>query len=279
MIQSHHMNISTPVSKLPHVGPKSQARLQKLGIKNVGELLFHFPHRYEDFSNVIPVSSVIAEKTCSIKGKVIESSKGRSPRRNLPFAEVIIQDNSGAVRAIWFNQPYLADSLKKDTFVVVSGKASYSKNGLQFINPSYEKLSDTSLHTSRVVPVYPQTEGLSSRWLRFILKPILQKELPLKETLPLEIVKEKDLFPLDKALRQIHFPSSMEDAQKAQRRFSFERIFLIQLLLLKKKADIESNKGVSVPMDIPSVKELLSALPFTLTDAQKKCSWQILKDM
>ena len=273
------MKISTPISKLPHVGPKSQARLQKLGIKNVGDLLFHFPHRYEDFSNTISISSLSADKNYNIKGKIIDSLSGRSPQKNISYTEIIIQDKSGAVRAIWFNQPYLVDTLKKGVFIALSGKVSYSKNGLQFVNPSYEKLSANLTHTSRIVPVYPETEGLSSRWLRFVLKPILQKEIPIKETLPAEMLKEKKLFPIDKALRQIHFPSSLEDAKKAQRRFSFERIFLVQLLFLKKKTDIESNKGFPIPIDIFSVKKLLQDLPFSLTDAQKKCTWQILKDM
>jgi len=226
-----------------------------------------------------PISSVKTDEKCTIRGEVIDSAKGRTPKKNISFAEILLQDKSGAIKAIWFNQPYLADSLKKGDSILVSGKASRSKEGLQLINPVYEKISSSPLHTARVVPVYPETEGVSSRWIRFILKPILQKDIPIKETLPQEIIKKKKLFSLSKALRQIHFPASLENAKKAQRRFSFERLFLIQLMLLKKRASLEKNRGLSIPMDIESVKELLSHLPFTLTNAQKKCSWQILKDM
>ncbi len=274
------MELSTPIERLDGVGPRYRQKLSTLGIKTVGELLFHFPHRYEDFSSVIPLSGVSPGNKCTVQGKVIDSSKGTTSQKRVSFAQIIIQDKSSAIKAIWFNQPYLSETLKKGDVILLSGEVSYSRDGLQFINPFYEKVSSTSSHRSSIIPVYPETEGLSSKWIRSILKSLIQNNrLLIKETLPEEIIKEKKLLSINRALRQIHFPFSTSEAKEAQRRFSFERILLIQLLMLKKRASLEKNKGVSVPMDIDSVRKLISMLPFNLTDAQKKCSWQILRDM
>lgn len=272
------MELSTPIERLKGVGPQYRQKLHNLGIKTVGELIFHFPHRYEDLSSITPLSDISPGKKYTVCGKVIDSFKGVTPQKRVSFTQIAIQDESGAVRAVWFNQPYLSETFKKGVMVVLSGKVSYSKEGLQFMNPLYEKRSFFE-QESNIIPVYPETEGLSSKWIRFILKTVFRSGIAFKETLPEEILKEKKLISLDKALRKIHFPSSVKEAKEAQRRFSFERMFLIQLLMLRKRSVLEKSKGVSVPMDVSAVRKLISMLPFELTDAQKKCSWQILKDM
>ncbi len=275
------MKLSTPIEKIPRIGPEYRKRLTKMGIRTVGELLFHLPHRYEDFSKTKEISSLKAGENATIRGRVRAVEKGRTSRKNISYTQVIIEDSSSPISAIWFNQPYLARSIKKGESLIVSGKTSYGNQGLQFINPSFEKEEKKErIHTGKLVSVYPETEGLSSKWLRFIIREVVKEiDSLIKETLPKEIIEENDLLPLKNALEQIHFPSSKKIAKKARERLSFERIFFLQLSFLKKRMELSKEKAIPIETDIDLIKRFLSTLPFSLTNAQKKASWQILKDL
>ncbi len=272
------MNFSTPVSKIPYVGPSYQKKLEKLKIKNVGDLLFHFPSQYEDISKKTFISSISSKGKFIILGEIINTSSGRTSRKNLSYSQITLQDKTGEIDAVWFNQPYLSRYLKEGELLLIFGNTNFYNNTLQFINPLYERIKAKNLLEEKIMPVYPETRGVSSKWLRFIIRLVLQK-LEITETLPLEIIKEKNLYPLGKALKEIHFPSSFSFLKEAQKRFAFERVLLLQLSVLHQKIKLSEEKGISIKVDIEKVQDLVSALPFTLTDAQKKSSWQIIKDI
>lgn len=288
------MNLSTPIEKISRVGPQSQKKLKKLGIKNVRDLLFHFPHRYEDFSNLIPVSSAGDQigKIICLQVKIADIKNVRLFRRRMTITEAQAEDTTGKIKVTWFNQPYLVNTLKPGDFVFLAGKMT-AKNGKKYLSsPSYEKIPSfaknfDSTHIGRLIPIYPETEGMSSRWLRFIIKPILTeltKNLPsdrqeINETLPPEILKEHNLSPINQAIRQIHFPDSLSRAELAKKRFVFEELFNLSLLALREKMNLAKNKAESIAIDLEEIKKFVGLLPFKLTDDQKKASWQILKDM
>jgi len=276
------MNLATPIENIPRIGPVFKKKLKKLGIKTVQDLLFHFPRRYEDFSNLIPISKIKINEICTVYGKILEIKTNRTWKRRMFLTQAIIEDETGAIKVTWFNQPYLTKVLKKEDNVFLSGKAIISKNGIYLSNPIYEKgdLSSDLTHTGRLIPVYPETAGLSSRWLRFILKPLLiNLENQIDETLPEEIVKEYNLMPVKKALWEIHFPSSVKLSQKAQDRFSFEELFYIQLFVLRERNRFNQEKSASLLIKLETIQDFVKSLPFKLTDAQKKSAWQILKDL
>ncbi len=274
------MKLSTPIGKVSRVGNKYKAKLKKMDIYTVGDLLFHFPARYDDFSKITPISQLSTKEKVTIEGEVKVIGAGKTSKKRVPYSEAIVQDKSGAVKVIWFYQPYLAKTIKKGERLFVSGKPGYGNEGLQFINPSYEKKKKESLHTGGLVSVYPETEGLSSKWLRYVIKPLLEKVVPqIKESLPEDIIKNYDLLPLPEALKKIHFPESKKDAKDAQDRFAFERLFFIQLASLRKKMDIMRENSTPIEVDMDYVKDFVSSLPFELTDPQKKSAWQILKDI
>ncbi len=273
------MKISNPIEKTSGIGPVYKEKLKKMGIRTVGDLLFHLPIRYEDFSTIAPVSKLSAKKRQTVQGKIKVIQSGKTPRKRVPYTEAIVEDASGAVRAIWFYQPYLSKILKKGEDIYLSGKPSYRKNGIELINPTYEKIKEETLHTGGLVAIYPETEGISSRWLRKTIKSLMDKvELP-EETLPKDVLKQAQLIPLKEALRKIHFPINYDDAKAAKDRFSFERIFYIQLASLKKKALIKREEATPIEIDLDYIKDFVKSLPFKLTDAQKKASWKILKDL
>ncbi len=278
------MNLQTPIQQVPGIGPVYQKKLKKLGIKTVSDLLFHFPHRYEDFSNIVPIAKIKAGENCSVRGKVLKIQGSRTWKKRMSLTQAIIEDESGAVKAVWFNQPYLATTLKEGENIVLSGKADWDKNGFYLSNPAYEKISNeesfSPTHTGRIIPIYPETEGISSRWLRYILKPPLTELAPkIQEPLPLEVIKENNLMPIKEAIWQIHFPSSIKNAEKARERFSFQDLFYIELWALRERMRLAREKASAFPMNLDLIKRMVDSLPFKLTDSQRKAAWQILKDL
>jgi len=281
------MDLSTPVEKIPRIGPQYKKKLKKLGIKTVRNLLFHFPHRYEDFSTLTPISQLKVGETSCVQGKILEIKNTITWKRRMAITEAIVKDDSGAVKVIWFNQPYLVDTLKQGNLVCLAGKVALGKksySGIYLSSPAYEKISLNEkkklIHTGGLIPVYPETEGLSSRWLRYILRPLLaQFKKKIEDTLPELIKKEEKLLPLNQALWQIHFPDSKELSEKARKRFSFQELFLIQLNILREKMRLKKEKAISIPFNLKTIKSFVDSLPFKLTNAQRKSSWQILKDI
>ena len=286
-----HMNLNTPIAELPRVGPQSQKKLKRLGIKTVGDLLFHFPHRYEDFSNLIPVSSAAQEigKVICLQGKIVDIKNIRIFKRSMTITEAQVEDSTGKIRVTWFNQPYLVNTFKPGDFVFLAGKMA-EKNGRKYLSsPSYEKIpaqfakgeeSYDSTHIGRLIPVYPETEGMSSRWLRFIIKPILtQLKNEIPESLPEDLRRKNDFLEIQKAIWQIHFPDSLAQAEAAKKRFVFEELLNLSLIILREKMNLAREKTVTVPINLDIVKKFVGLLPFKLTNDQKKAVWQILKDM
>jgi len=282
-----NLTLSTSVEKIPRIGPQYKKKLKKLGVKTVRDILFHFPHRYEDFSVLTKISDVKMGQTVCIQGKILEIKNTITWKRRMAITEAIVEDDSGTIKVIWFNQPYLVDTLKPQNLVCLAGKVALGKksySGSYISSPSYEKISDsekkTLIHTGGLIPVYPETEGLSSRWLRYIIRPLLAKfKKEIADFIPAEIREKNGLIPLGKALWQIHFPDSKELAEKARKRFSFQELFLIQLNVLREKMRLKMEKSIPLPINVKLIKEYVDSLPFKLTDAQRKSAWQILKDI
>jgi ATP-dependent DNA helicase RecG len=282
------MDLSTPIEQVPRIGPSLQKKLKKLGIKTVKDLIFHFPHRYEDFSNLTKIANVkVGEKAC-VRGKILAIENTKTWKKRMILTEAIVKDESGAIKVIWFNQPYLINVLKKGDLVSLAGKIAFgrkSKRDLPEIylqSPTFEKIFPEKelVHTGRIVPIYPETEGLSSKWLRMMIRPLLKKlKDKIEEFLPEEILKKYKLLPIKKAIWQVHFPDSLNLAKKAKERFSFEELFLLQLKILKEKLKLKSKRAISIPFNLELIKKFIDSLPFELTEAQKKAAYQILKDL
>jgi len=203
------------------------------------------------------------------------------------LTQAALQDPTGKLKVMWFNQPYLANTLKKGTFVCLAGKISGKGKSIYLSNPAYEKLPDNFReidfelsHTGRLIPVYPETEGLSSKWLRFIVKPLLLKlKDRIPDFLPPKISKKYDFLAFQEAIWQIHFPDSLELAEKAKKRFGFEELFELSLFVQRERLKLAKEKALAISIDVDLMKEFTKSLPYELTNAQKKSSWQILKDL
>ncbi len=274
------MHLYTSIEKVFNIGPFYQKKLNKLGINTIQDLLFHFPHKYENFSNLVPINKVKKNEKCSIKGKVIKIENKRIFKRKMVLTQAVVEDASGKIDIVWFNQSYILNNIKEKETFLFSGKITVKNNKFFLTSPLYQKEDENSRTSGEIVSIYPETRGLTSKWLRFTIKRILpQVENELKEILPQEILKEKNLLPLDKAIKEIHFPSSEIMAQKAKDRFSFEKIFLIHLVVLLERIRFMKEKSFSIVFDLQRTKRFVESLPYKLTDAQRKTSWQILKDL
>jgi ATP-dependent DNA helicase RecG len=279
------MDFDTPIEKFTRVSPAYKTRLKNMGILTMRDLLYHFPTRYQDFSSRTNISELEVDKTSCVQGTVENLKIIRIWKRHMTLIEAMVTDATGTVKALWFNQPYLANTLKKGTVVCLAGKLVDRKGAKYLSNPMYEKVRESFeteedyTHTGRLVPVYPETAGVSSRWLRYIIKPLLAGYSKMPDPLPENLIDSYEFMPWTDAIKQIHFPESEEFAAGARKRFAFEELFFIQLAVLRERVRLNNEKALSIPFDAALIQEFVKSLPFTLTQAQRKTTFRILKDM
>lgn len=268
------------VVRLPFVGPAYAKRLEKLGIITIEDLIFHFPFRYDDFSLISPVSRVQAGETVTVTG-VVEKLTNTFTKTGKKIQTVEISDASGKIEAIFFNQLFLYRVLKKGEKFNFSGKVEWFGHKKVLMSPEYEAIKKETLHTGRLVPVYNETYGISSKWLRSRIKTALTMlGDQIGEFLPEEIIKNENLTSEKEAIEQIHFPNTKFLAQKAKYRLAFDELFLIQLASLLRKREWEKKVlGKQFFIDFEQSMKFVESLPFALTNAQKRCVKEILLDL
>ena len=276
------VDLSTPIEKLARVGPRNLPRLKKLGIKTIRDLLWHFPVRYEDFRLAVPIGEIKeAGETVSIRGVISDIKNIRLWPRRRAVTNATIQDESGLIRAVWFNQPYIAETLPAGSAVSLAGKVGLDKKGLYLSSPHYEKFFEASrlTHTSGLVPIYSETEGLTSKYLRFLVKPLLAGIKNLPDSMPEELIKKYSLPHLGDALCSIHFPKKNEEAELARQRFALEELILFQLRVLRDHRQLQTLRAPVINFDEKLIAAFVGRLPFQLTDDQRIAAYEILQDL
>lgn len=273
--------LNSHISEVPGVGSGYAKKLEKLGVGTVRDLLFYFPRHWDDYSKLTPIAEVKSGEQVSVKGVIIEILTKRS-RRGIPVTEAVISDDSGTAKAVWFNQPFIDKSLKKDDEIYLSGKMEWGFGQLNFVSPAYEKskeAEDELRHTARIVPVYPETAGLTSKWLRQKIGLLTKLIYGIKDHLPEEVKKRHDLLELSAAVRSMHFPESQEELKKAQKRFLYDDLFCLFISVLSNKKEIEKEKSIVVRYNEGVGRKFVDNLPYNLTNSQRKAAWEILKDL
>ena len=277
--------LETPLFEIIGARAPFLRRLEKLGIKTVGDLLTHFPVRYDDFSKIYTIAELEPGQQATIQGTIEEVHVRHSFRRGMDIVEGVVADQTGSVRAVWFNQPYLANVLKAGRTANFSGKVSISEEGeIYFSHPVHELLrsdgrAKTMRHTGRLVPVYPETRGLTSRGIRFVVQSVFKRNPKLVEWIPDPILEQYQFPRIDEAIKRVHFPDDIEEASRAKSRFSFEELFLLQLYNIRQKSKLATQRAPAIASDVERIKALLAQLPFELTASQKKSLWEIAKDI
>lgn len=270
------MNLLSRLTTVKGVGDKTGEQLDLAGLRTVGDLINFLPRTYEDFSEVVKIADIAPGKR-TIKAHV-EKVETKRVRRGMTVTTAVLADDTGKLKAVWFNQPYRATQLQGDKDFYFSGNFEFSYNRYQLTNPSAELTSEVPVSTDRIVPVYKAVKGLKSQIVRKILNEIRSFMMFLPDPLPPEIIKRQKLIPYADAVVKLHFPANGHDIELARERLAFDELFgLLLAAQLNKQANAQLE-GWAIPFDQHAVKHFVEQLPFKLTTAQRVAAWEIIQD-
>ncbi|MDO8885342.1 ATP-dependent DNA helicase RecG [Candidatus Oleimmundimicrobium sp.] len=274
--------LDKPIETVKYVGTTTGKRFRRLGVETLGDLLFHFPHRYLDFTKIKKVSNVKVEEEVTVVG-IVKNIRKHIGRNGTRILSIGIFDGTGYVYGTWFNQNYIANKLKEGMQVAYSGKIVYRFGLMQIQNPLFDVIDERqaeSVHTGRIIPIYPATQDLSPVLIRRIIKNLLTEFLDIPDYMPVELRKKLELSNISFSLQEIHFPSSKSNLEKAKKRMLFDELFLMQLGLAIKKKRFEKNvAGIKHVINEEKLNQFFKLLPFELTADQKRTTNDIVNDM
>jgi len=285
------MKLSDNVDKYFRIHEQDRKGLSKIGLKTIQDLLYYFPARYGDSAESKRIGELIEGEKATVYGKIKNLKTSKAYIKKIPISEGTIEDETGSIKAVWFNQPYIAKMLREDALVRIEGKVSIRKESLYMSNPKIEEVaevplnigeslfgSDGDIHT--LYPVYPETRGISSSWIYHKIQKVLKSGIleSVEDALPLSILEKYHLPTLSTALVWIHAPQSKDDALSARKRFAFEEVFLIQLKKQQEKKEREQDKTTIIENKDKDVDKFIKRFPFTPTLAQTKAIETILAD-
>jgi ATP-dependent DNA helicase RecG len=284
MVHGHHLMppiTETPIQFIKGVGPAKAKLLVNLGIFTVEDLLYLFPTRYEDRSQLTPIAMVQGGEKQTVAGHVIKVGKRNFFSKHRSF-EMAVGDKTGRIYCVWFNQPYLDKYFKEGQEIVLYGRVEVFKNRLQMVVPDFELIApeDRSLNMGRIVPIYPLTKGITQRYLRKLIDSCLEiSASTLPDILPEDVRRKYRFNPIHEIIRQIHFPSTAEDQARAIDRIAFEEFFLFQISVILRRLSIIEKEGFAHEISRSLIEEFAKSLPFALTNAQQKAINEITQDM
>ena len=277
------MDLHKPIKGAGTIYKTYYKRLEKLAINTFEDFLYHIPFRYEDYSIISKISHVQIGEIVTVQGTVVDI-KNEYTKKGKKLQKAKIQDDTGSIDVVWFNQPFILNIIRKGDRISLSGKIDWYIHTLVMQSPVYEIINNSpTIHTGRLVPVYPETNGVSSKWLRRqIYNIIKENKQNLLEYLPYSIIKDNGLLGLKESIEQIHFPNTLEDSIKSKQRLEFDELFFLQLAAMKRRFEWE-KKLIGHPLSISkfkkNIEEFWANLPFTLTNAQKKAVREIFTDL
>jgi ATP-dependent DNA helicase RecG len=273
-------DLNSSVTSLKNIGPRYAERLARLGIKTLGDMLYHFPHRHDDYSEMKPINKLRYGEKVTLIGTIQSAHKRKVSGGRRTLVEAVVSDGSGAMRITWFNQPWLAKKFKPGEPIVISGETDQYLGRLTMTNPSWSPVEEEHLMSKGIVPIYPLTEKVSQRWLREKIHTVVEEWAPkVPDALPDWIKDQADLPDLSAALKQIHFPDSWEDLNRASYRLAFDEIFFLQLGVLQQKFTWNQRSARSFEASDKWIQAQLERLPFELTQAQQKALAEVRADL
>jgi ATP-dependent DNA helicase RecG len=294
---SPQMDLHTELKTIFRLLDIQKTGLAKLGLKTVHDLLYYFPSRYSDATEIKNISELVKGESVSIYGKISSIKLGKGFRTKVAMATARIEDPTGSIGAVWFHQPYIAKMIMDGTYAKFSGKISENKKGLYISNPEFEIIDKLPLNTGNTLfkdaegneiepletaslPIYPETRGITSKWIYHAIQKIFASGTldTLTDPLPEDILTKYNLPSLKTALIWIHSPRKLSDAESARKRFAFEEVFFIQLRKQQERFLQEQKPSFIINKSEEDIEKFKERFPFEPTNAQKKSIDQILKD-
>ncbi|MDO8621645.1 MAG: ATP-dependent DNA helicase RecG [bacterium] len=268
-----------PVTTFHPYAKRLAAALKRLGIATVRDLLLHTPVRHEDLRAVVSIRDIGAGQHVVVRGRIVTIANRRSPRRHVLITEALVSDSSGTIRCTWFQQPYLAHAFAAGTSVIIAGSVVADAYGLHIANPMMERDRGDTLHAGRLVPMYALTSGITQKQLRFLVHAALPHIHQLSETLPEHVRQAEGLVDIHTAIRDIHFPTSLEEIARARERLAFEEVYAYFLQVRASREDLDQAIAPVIPTDDAVMRDFMRQLPFSLTAGQERAVKEVLLDM
>jgi ATP-dependent DNA helicase RecG len=273
------VGLDSPITCLPSVGEVQARRLAKLDIQTIRDLLYLFPRRYDDYSRLSNIRQLEFGEEVTIIANVIKANVRQSgPNRSI--VKCSLSDGTGTLEVTWFNQPFLAGRLQAARQIVVSGRVEQYLGRPTMTSPEWEPLDKDLIHTGRLAPVYPLTEGVTNRWLRRLIKRTVEYWAErIEDYVPSASRERRHLSSLGWALQEIHFPANSGTLSEARRRLTFDEFLLLQLGVLRQRGAWRAQTGRAIPVDQPALEQFLAGLPYALTGAQSRALAGVLDDL
>ena len=273
------LDFDTNLQYLKGVGPARVEVLNKLNLYTVRDIIEYFPRTYEDRGTYKKIGELIDGETTTFKAVLASSVNETRIRKNMTIYKAIAKDDTGSIILTWFNQPYVKKQLKTDGEYAFYGKIKNTLGRIEIQSPVFEEIGKEK-NTGRIVPVYPLTNGITQNVFRTIVENATNEmKNKYAEALPEWVRVQNNLVDINYAMKNIHFPDTLQDFEKARYRLAFEELLVMQLGLLRFKITGEKNyEGISFNKD-EKMDELLSTLPYKLTNAQMRVWQEIDSDM
>ena len=272
--------LDAPTTVLQGVGPRHSQTLSRLGIQSLGDLLYYFPRRYVDYSQLKPINQLWYGEEITVIGMVDNMTARIIRSGKMQITEAVISDGSGSIRVTWFNQPWLAKRITKGSIVSLSGKVDQYLGRLVMNNPEIEQIDQENLSTNRIVPVYSLAAKITQRWMRTMMHQVVSYWAPrVQDPLPSSILESAGLMDLQNALLQIHYPDNWDNLNAARYRLAFDEIFMIQLGVFQQKRTWQERPAKTYPVETEWLETQIGRLPFQLTNAQTRSIQDIRCDL
>lgn len=288
------MELGTKLSAIARISPAESKALTRLKLETVRDLLYYFPVRYSNISEIKLIRDVVSGENVTIYGKISNLKTRKAWKSKIPMGEADVEDTSGKLKVIWFNQAYMAKMIHAGDMVELTGKVSSGKNGIYLSNPELKEKNSLPIDTHNSLfhgdeetanifgfPVYHETRGITSRWIYHTIEKIMRSGIleNIVDYIPEETLNKYKLPKLKTALIWIHSPKSENNALAARKRFAFEEVFFIQLARNEERLEYEKNKSYPVFSEEKTIDEFVSRFPFTPTKSQLNAINQIIEDI
>lgn len=260
------------------VGPNRIKQLNSLGIYTLEDVISYYPRGYENRGIKKDIAELVDGEDALIEAKCVSKMTEIRIRKNMTIYKLVVRDETATCTLTWFNVSFLKKRFIVGDTYKFFGKVKRKLNQIEMMTPIIDE-QDSNKNTGRIIPIYPSTYNLSQNILRKIIENALEEANVLPETIPEYLIKEYKLMDINEATKQIHFPNSFEDYNRARTRLVFEELLIMQLALLTFKKNYDKDKkGISFSTDA-KMSEIIDSLPFKLTNAQSRVLEEIDKDM
>ncbi|MFA5124531.1 MAG: ATP-dependent DNA helicase RecG [Patescibacteria group bacterium] len=271
-----NLSLDSQVSQISPYAKRLANKLKKLNIETVRDLIFYYPFRYEDYSCLSQITDLREGMEAAVIGRLELVASRRSHRQRKIVTEAVLTDDTGSIKLVWFNQPWVSKTLAGGETIRVYGRISGDMYSLHFNSPSYERVSSGA---PGIMPVYPLTSGLTNKQLRFLLSGLKPLIMTVNDYLPEEIINRQNLVSLSSALINVHWPENNSALAAARHRLAFDELFLLQTWSQILRSNLKELEAPSIEFKELKIKEFIARLPFELTLDQKRAAWEVIKDL